>query len=388
VIGGGAVAAALAYLLIAAEPAAAASPCRLRAPTGVAIEHEGPTDFTRYLRPSGKLRAVVLFVDFPNAAPTATEREGRVDLLRPAAPWFTTSSYGRVSVQLTFDTAWRRMPNPHGAYTGYNTSFTAQQEYVQDAVTAADAAVDFSQYQLVYVVPPRSATTMTNSPAFIANPGWGAFADGTELRHGATFGQDLDFWGYKVLNHETGHVFGLPDLYSYQPAPNIHAAVGGWDLMGFISGAAPDHLAWHKWKMGWLDDAQIACRTTSGETLSTLAPLNQAGGLKASIVRIAPRQAVVVENRQVSPLDVKFRCFTPGVLVYLVDGSVGGGSYPVTVADHQPNSAVANCNPAQGELANATLTAVGDQIVVSGVRVRLTAVNGTSPTVRVIWQDG
>jgi M6 family metalloprotease-like protein len=382
-----ALALASAALNIAPGPASAAPPadCRLPAPAGIGNEHEGPTDYGRWLRPSGTVRAVVLFVDFPDAQPTAGERTERVNLLSSAPTWVATSSYGRVSTPLTFDGAWRRMPQPQTAYSQYGQSFDAHRAYLRDAVSAADAAVNFSQYQIVYVVPPRSAGALPNSPAFIASPGWGVNADGVELRHGVTFGQDIDFWGAKVVAHETGHLFGLPDLYSYAGGPNIHAAVGGWDLMGLISGPAPDHLAWHKWKMAWLDDAQIVCRTIVGQTTTTLTPLGSSGGTKAVVVRTGSQRAVVVENRQVSPLDVASSCFRPGVLVYVVDASVGGGSNPVTVADRAPGSTVAGCDPAHAQLDNATLTTVGHEVVVSGVRVRLTATSGSNRTVRVTW---
>jgi hypothetical protein len=155
--------------------------------------------------------------------------------------------------------------------------------------------------------------------------------------------------------------------------------------MGLISGPAPDHLAWHKWKMAWLDDAQILCQTTAGQTTTTLTPLGNSGGTKAAVVRTGPQRAVVVENRQVSPLDVASNCFRPGVLVYVVDASVGGGNNPVTVADRTPGSTVAGCDPAHAQLDNATLTTVGHEVVVSGVRVRLTASVGTNRTVRVTW---
>jgi M6 family metalloprotease-like protein len=378
---------ALTGLLAGAAPAAAAPPadCRLPAPVGIGNEHEGPTDYGRWLRPTGQLRGVVLFVDFPDAAPTATERAERVNQLGPAAARFATSSYGRVSVTFTFDSAWRRMPQPHTAYSQYTSSFLAQQAFLRDAVTAADASVPFDQYQIVYVVPPRSATALPTSPAFIAGPGWGVPADGVELRHGVTFGQDLDFWGSKVLNHETGHVFGLPDLYSYAGGPNIHAAAGGWDIMGLISGPAPDHLAWHKWKMAWLTDGQVVCRTSAGQTTTSLTPLGGTGGVKASIVRVGPQRAVVAENRQVSSLDVASSCFRPGVLVYLVDASVGAGNTPITVADRTPGAALSGCDPAHAHLDNATLTAVGHEVTVAGVRVRLTAASGANRTVQVTW---
>jgi hypothetical protein len=131
---------------------------------------------------------------------------------------------------------------------------------------------------------------------------------------------------------------------------------------------------------------QIVCRTTLGQTTTTLTPLGTTGGTKASVVRTGPQRVVVVENRQVSPLDVASVCFRPGVLVYVVDASVGGGNNPVTVVDRTPGSTAAGCDdPSHNQLDNATLTAVGHEVVAGGVRVRLTGTSGNNRTVRVTW---
>ncbi|MGC5285561.1 M6 family metalloprotease domain-containing protein [Micromonospora sp. DT231] len=357
-------------------------------------EHEGPADYGRWLQPTGTLRGIVLFVGFPGVTPPAGELAQRKRLLSGAPAWFSQSSYGGVTLQLTFDTVWRQLPNSQTTYSGYNVDFNVQRAYVQDAVNVADPAINFSQYDLVYVVAPSNASSLPNSPSFIASVGWGAWADGVELRHGATFGQDLSHWGYKVLNHETGHVFGLPDLYAY--AADQHQAAGGWDLMGLISGPAPDLFAWHKWKLGWLADTQIVCQDGSGSTPATLTPLGASGGTKALVVRTGERDAVVVENRQVSQLDVSSSCFQPGVLVYRVTTTVGGGGIPpgsntpvpdgprpIRVADRLPNSTIAGCDARAAELANATLTAVNHAVTVAGVTVRVTGHSGSNRSVQV-----
>ncbi|GAB1640000.1 M6 family metalloprotease domain-containing protein [Krasilnikovia sp. MM14-A1259] len=369
--------------------AASAGDCRLPASPGIGNEQEGPTDYHRWLAPQGALRAVFLFVDFSDAPGGAKELAKRRDMFATApGDWLRTASYGRATLVPTFTTAWARMPQPQSAYAGFNASFAAHRAYMQDAVTASDGAVDFAQFDLVYVVSPRSATVIANSPAFIADPGWGLSADGVELRHGVTLGADVDSWGYKVLNHETGHVFGLPDLYTYGAGwPDLHRPVGGWDLMGLISGPAPDHLAWHKWKMGWLDDTQISCATAHGARKVTLTPLGTATGLKAAVVKVSAQRAIVVENRQADSLDVASPCLHPGVLVYAVDASVGGGNNPVTVLDAQPGSPVDGCGLADAELDNATLTTAGQQVTdpASGVRVTLTGANGAKRTVQTTW---
>ncbi|WP_412741702.1 M6 family metalloprotease domain-containing protein [Krasilnikovia sp. MM14-A1004] len=372
-----------------AGAAAPAADCRLPASGGIGNEQEGPTDYRRWLPAQGALRAVFLFVDFSDAPGGAGELAERRDMFASApGDWLRTASYGRASLVPTFTTAWARMPRPQSAYAGFNASFEAHRAYLQDAVTASDAVVDFTGFDLVYVVSPRSATAIAVSPAFIADPGWGVSADGVELRHGVTLGADVDSWGYRVLNHETGHVFGLPDLYTYGAGwPDLHRPVGGWDLMGLISGPAPDHLAWHKWKLGWLDDTQISCVTAPGTRTVTLTPLGTATGLKAAVVKVSAQRVIVVENRRADSLDVASPCLRPGVLVYAVEAGVGGGNNPVRVIDAQPGSAVDGCGPGDAELDNATLTAVGQQVTdaASGVRVTLTGTSGAKRTVQVAW---
>ncbi|SEB89287.1 hypothetical protein [Streptomyces sp. TLI_105] len=56
------------------------------------------------------------------------------------------------------------------------------------------------------------------------------------------------------MAHETGHAFGLPDLYGFT-GTDAHRFVAGWDVRGLISGPGSQYSAWHSWKLGWTDDA-------------------------------------------------------------------------------------------------------------------------------------
>jgi hypothetical protein len=94
-------------------------------------------------------------------------------------------------------------------------------------------------------------------------------ADGVVIDH-ATLQSERH--GASTYMHEMGHIFGLPDLYSYRIAsqgkPWIEAAiyVGPWDPMS-RSNERPHFTSWAKLKLGWITDAQI--RTLQPGQIST-----------------------------------------------------------------------------------------------------------------------
>ncbi len=154
-------------------------------------------------------------------------------------------------------------------------SIANQKAYAREAVLAADPDVDFSPYQLVYIMPPRNATQIAFSPELNLYTDK-IEVDGTVVKNGATYGQDMFTWGPKIINHETGHAISLPESYNGGVSTNIHNFVGGWDLMGNILGHAPEYMAWNKWKLGWLDDADFGCLATDGSAEYTLSPVSTA----------------------------------------------------------------------------------------------------------------
>jgi hypothetical protein len=192
--------------------------------------------------------------------------------------------------------------------------------------------VDFSGTQILYIVPTRRASAISFSPTFMGSV---TAADGTVIDKTVTLGQDLWYWGSKVINHETGHAMGLPDLYSFGSG-DAHGYVGGWDMMGLISGPDPDRFGWHKWKQGWIDDNQVGCITGKGSSTVTLTPLETAGGEKIAVVRTSPTRAVVAEVRTKQGVD-SGACAT-GVLIYTVDTTVDTGNGPIRVQDAHPGS--------------------------------------------------
>ena len=256
--------------------------------------NEGTTNSFLPLRPGSRALAVMLFVDFPDLHRSESARILYEHLVLRARRWYEEVSYGRLRLEVAPVKRWFRMPHRVGAY-GLRDGISGpeQQAYLADAVAAADEAVDFSGYQILYVVAAKG-TGVERSPAFHQFPGSAVAADGTELRFGATFFEDTKDdarTAANVLIHETGHVLGLPDLYDV-PDPRYWSRfrfAGGWDVMSSLDPGS-HFLAWEKWKLGWLDPTQLACLERPGRLTATLTPLERPGASRRSSCLPVPRR--------------------------------------------------------------------------------------------------
>ena len=280
----------------------------------------------------------MLFVDFADhrSAESTTRLYSR--LVPRSRAWFAEVSYGRVHLSVTAAQHWLRMPHRLSAYgLADGIGWPEHRAYMADAIAAADSEVDFSRFQVVYVVAAKG-TKIERSPAFQAYPGSGIEVDGSEVRYGATFFDDTRAdarYAANVLSHETGHILGLPDLYDVDAAAapdpaywRLFRFAGGWDMMSW-NGPGAHFLAWEKWKLGWLDPSQLTCLNGPGSVTATITPLERAGGLKAIVVPTGSSSAYVVEARRRIGEDAQL-C-KEGVLAYTVDATVPTGDGPVRV---------------------------------------------------------
>ncbi|KAF5680255.1 hypothetical protein FDENT_8458 [Fusarium denticulatum] len=156
-------------------------------------------------------------------------------------------------------------------------------------------------------------------------------------RRAVTFGADPYIsWGYKAVNHETGHSMCLPDYYPNTPDLPTGYYTGGWSIMGNVGGVAPDFFAWDKWRLGWLADETIDCVLERGTTKHTLTPVEVEGGVKAVVVAKSDTSALVVEARVAKCVDGNI-C-APGVLLYTVDTTLATSEGSIKVLDATPGS--------------------------------------------------
>ncbi|MFI9823971.1 M6 family metalloprotease domain-containing protein [Streptomyces sp. NPDC052013] len=369
-------------------------PCLISSTREVQMSEGIPTA-PGYTRSTGTVRALTLMIDFSDAPGEGDALDRYREFFPKTQQWFRTSSYGRLDYRPEIPVPdWLRMPKSFRAYgiergapfdPGYR-------ELVRDIVEAADPKVDFQAYDLLNVlVTPNagpSALDTVLSVTFAGNT-QAPTADGVPVANASfvysrqddgsgTYGDT----GYRVLPHENGHVFGLPDLYTSEGG----GAVGHWDIMSEDWGANNDLLAWHKWKLGWLDASQVHCAAGRGTREYTLTPLAREGGPKLVFVPLDGRTGYAVEVRTQAGNDEAV-C-RPGALIYKVDANVDTGMGPITVYDAQRDSGGCTRSPnVHAELSDAPFRQ-GQSFVDRGEGVRVTVVEEPEARAEAAGEDG
>ena len=328
-----------------------------------------------YKLPSlGDVKTIVLFADFADVPGATTPQEFFSEFSPDAENFYSTVSYGRMNWMLEPHLVWLRLSHDSAYYGEAIRSYEGHLAFIQEAVTLADADVDFSSADSVVVMVPPQATAIEFGPAFGANEGEGYKADGKVFSNGVTSAADFPNWGFIWLNHESGHTMGLPDLYSNDwdgvNYDDIHRFVGGFSSMGFTGGDAFEYFAFERWQLGWLDDNQIVCQLGADQT-TTLSAIETAGGLKAVIVPLGPNRILVVESRRALGYDEKIS--KEGALVYVVDTTIASGYGTLVVYPALDGDPYRYQSP----------LAVGESVTVEGVTVTVVEATDQGDTVQV-----
>jgi M6 family metalloprotease-like protein len=301
---------------------------------------EWPIDYAYHLR-ANRLRIIVLFVDQPNRQPMYPPLQVYDTWTSVTKQWERLSSYGRFDLQ--FDKVDKVYRLSKDSYTPMPDGDSGTlREVILEAAHLADPDVDFSKYDAIWVV----GTTGVGNRRLRAWPENAFVLDGKPFQHAEITdyylvdppiievnGHRVDSTGasHQMLTHELGHHLGLPDL-SYKPDPQTpydFTRVAGWDMMDNPAGvfAGADYMAWNKWRLGWLDPAQIRGLTSPGTVTTTIAPVETAGGVKMVVAQTSPSFLYAVEVRRHKGNDAQSSC-DEGVLVYTVDSTKRNGLGP------------------------------------------------------------
>jgi M6 family metalloprotease-like protein len=239
-------------------------------------------------------------------------------------------SYGIVTLQSTV-VAWVTLPHTMAYYAGSNngrqTTAPNAQTMVTDALALVDPLVDFGQFDqdhdgyidAIDFIHSGYGAEATGAPAnSIWSEKWNLTADWVSADNNANgvkvkvnnFHTEPALWGTSgtgilhigVICHETGHFFGLPDLYDTDYSSQ---GIGSWCLManswGFDNTQQhPPHFsAWCKIFLGWVSPTFLSnpgtYSVTQAETTKSVYRINR-GFIPNEYLLIENRQAVGVEN--------------------------------------------------------------------------------------------
>lgn len=353
-----------------------ATTCQLVGQDGNSAMNVGFPKRANRLTSNGVINAVVIPVDFSDVPGIGKPSDEYNEMTLGMDAFYKAISGGRVSFKFTILDKYIRVPSKSDHYGLGKWSGGDSGGYMKELISASDPLVDFSKFDVAYFLSPKSIpwSSIAYGPAF---PNDLKTQDGI-LRNasfsGADAYQNFPGAGWKWISHETGHLFGLHDLYTVDPQP---ATYGSWDLMSNNwSTAAIEINAWNRYIQGWLEDNQINCldKSKSNNETITINPIARINKLtKAIVVKISDSKVVVIESRRSEGFDVLSPA-QAGTLVYTVDmkiGSIKGG----WETQRRPGSTAK-------DFTDAALK-VGDKIVVEGVSIEVISQNTEGDKVKV-----
>ncbi len=303
----------------------------------------------------------MVFVEFPDVRHDRTTEETYSSITGDAEGWYRVESYGRLRFEVTPHGDWQMMPKRTTDYGNIQSDGNAHREYISTALSLFDTgSINYDDYDIAYVVAakaPEVPKVLYNSPTLSA--GIDVPTNNGTVRHAVTFGRDSYERGSHVLLHETGHLFGLPDLYLFPRADQVFLSpndwlnpVGAWDIMCDLD-LGQHFLGWHKYKLGWLDESQLFYLKSSEVSL-LLNPFESAEGVKVLLLPSESESTLyVVEIAQ--PLGKNQEYRDKGILVYTVDAAVETGKRPVSVVSGPDKSPSADETNKYGALCVAYL---------------------------------
>lgn len=298
-------------------------------------------------KPKGKLRALVIPMGFPDKKLTKSVAEIQALFDGPVHDYYAEASGGQLDLSATVTTplnmqsgtaasyAWNSDHPSRPAWSLFDAAYKYLNETKQMDFTPFDQNGD-GYADLVIVVHAgtgheQSGDTNDIHSHFMALSSLSGYPETYKSHDGIRFfgyvivpemSTDGSITPMGVMVHESGHYFGLPDLYHTGSSSN-GGGVGKFCLMstgmwlGPKSGTSPAHpSAWCKSALGWLTP-----ETTTLSGHKTLAPMEGSGG---KVLRIDThdnasdsKQYFLLENRQLKGFDAHLP--GPGLLIFHVD---------------------------------------------------------------------
>lgn len=256
------------------------------------------------------------------------------------AEFYFDNSYGNFYLEGVV-AGWYRLPQTYAYYVdglnGFGSYPQNAQRMAEDAITAADPTVDFSQFDNdgdgwcdgVFVVHAGVGAESSGSDNHIWSHAWSTSytmsIDGISVRSYTTEPEELSgsLITQGVFSHEYGHFLGLPDLYDTDYSSS---GIGDWSLMAGgswnVSGRYPAFFdPWCKKEVGFLTPQNITTNQTNVEIPSSY---HNPVVYRLWANGVVGNEYFLIENRR--DIENDFGIPGSGLLIYHIDESQWGNS--------------------------------------------------------------
>jgi M6 family metalloprotease-like protein len=283
----------------------------------------------------GTLNFKVLFAK--SSGSTVANEKSAQDLYKKLQPEIVSSFYNQVSngsvknIQFEPYYSWIEFDKLESLQDARGTDQSRVESewrtFVSKTLETADSQIDFAKSDGVIIILDPNSSYLSQAYALFDEH----TVDGKKISSVALLGRSYVRVGLRspyLVSHELGHLFGLPDLYSFQDSTDT---VDYFSIMNKAAVGGIGYFGWEKYILGWLDDPQVICHKT-GEVVRNLVPLTKTSGLKMIAVPISSSEVLVVENRTKEGIDKMIP--NPGIIAYVVDSSIESGKNPIKVLNN------------------------------------------------------
>ncbi len=279
---------------------------------------------------NGVIRALIIPVDFSDVQGKGNPENVFAEMTDGMNDFYHHVSANRVKFEFTTLRSWVRMP-VSSTYHALGTWGKGNVwGYWKLALKTADPLVDFSLFDVVYVFSPKEipSSSIAFGPSGPLLPNKGLPTNDGQVINISLSGADA--WSgspWKWISHETGHLFGLHDLYTTNATQTYSATYGQWDLMSeTFSQGVIELNSWNRYLLDWLSDSQVVCldamTISSAGSEVLLDPIERNNSLtKAVVIKVSDSKIIVVESRRNEGFDV-MTSSNEGVLIYTVEMNI------------------------------------------------------------------
>ena len=198
-------------------------------------------------------------------------------------------------------------------------------DYARASIAAIDNKIDFSDVDVVAVVPPAEATKeqVRSFTAQTAEPTFGFKSAEKEIMNLLVSpGKPATPYEFLTWVHEFGHMLGLSDLRNVPKASAQDSSpLGVFDVMNSFS--ALEILAWQRFLLGTIADSQVNCIGQSGTFTSWMTPLEARDkGVKLAVIPTGKYTAIAIESRRSYGFDFNLGSANNGLIIYKLDTAI------------------------------------------------------------------